>query len=83
MVLLNPKSGSVHGRCSSGVCCLGLRDQNGRRSPSGCVLTLQLPQRRSQLRAQEPMRNPDTFKWMLSDPTYRKQLETMLEQQVT
>jgi hypothetical protein len=30
----------------------------------------------------EPMRNPETFKWMLSNPEYRQQLETMMEQQV-
>ncbi len=30
----------------------------------------------------EPMRNPETFKWMLSDPHYRQQLETMMAQQV-
>jgi hypothetical protein len=30
----------------------------------------------------EPMRNPETFEWMLSNPEYRKQLETMLGQQV-
>jgi hypothetical protein len=29
----------------------------------------------------EPMRNPETFKWMLSNPEYRQQLETMMEQQ--
>ena len=31
----------------------------------------------------EPMRNPQTFEWMLSNPEYRKQLEGMMEQQVT
>ena len=30
----------------------------------------------------EPMRNPQTFEWMLSNPEYRKQLEGMMEQQV-
>ena len=30
----------------------------------------------------EPMRNPQTFEWMLSNPEYRKQLEAMMEQQV-
>lgn len=30
----------------------------------------------------EPMRNPETFKWMLGNPEYRKQLETMMAQQV-
>ena len=30
----------------------------------------------------EPMRNPQTFEWMLSNPDYRKQLEGMMEQQV-
>ncbi|CAK0787556.1 hypothetical protein CVIRNUC_010778 [Coccomyxa viridis] len=29
----------------------------------------------------EPMRNPQTFEWMLSNPEYRKQLEAMMEQQ--
>ncbi|CAL5224675.1 g7398 [Coccomyxa viridis] len=29
----------------------------------------------------EPMRNPQTFEWMLSNPEYRKQLEGMMEQQ--
>ncbi|EFN51559.1 hypothetical protein CHLNCDRAFT_59183 [Chlorella variabilis] len=29
----------------------------------------------------EPMRNPDTFEWMLSNPEYRSQLEGMLQQQ--
>lgn len=29
----------------------------------------------------EPMRNPETFKWMLSNPEYRQQLETMMAQQ--
>ena len=31
----------------------------------------------------EPMRNKETFKWMLSNPVYRKQLEDMMEQQVS
>lgn len=31
----------------------------------------------------EPMRNPQTFEWMLSNPEYRKQLEGMMEQQVS
>jgi hypothetical protein len=31
----------------------------------------------------EPMRNPETFEWMLSNPEYRKQLEAMMEQQVS
>ncbi len=30
----------------------------------------------------EPMRNPETFKWMLSNPEYRAQLEQMMSQQV-
>lgn len=30
----------------------------------------------------EPMRNQETFEWMLSNPEYRKQLETMMQQQV-
>ena len=30
----------------------------------------------------EPMRNPQTFEWMLQNPEYRKQLEAMMEQQV-
>ncbi|KAI7836497.1 hypothetical protein COHA_009645 [Chlorella ohadii] len=30
----------------------------------------------------EPMRNPETFEWMLSNPEYRTQLEGMLQQQV-
>jgi hypothetical protein len=30
----------------------------------------------------EPMRNPQTFEWMLSNPEYRKQLEAMMQQQV-
>ncbi|KAK9817837.1 hypothetical protein WJX72_002915 [[Myrmecia] bisecta] len=29
----------------------------------------------------EPMRNPQTFDWMMSNPQYREQLETMMEQQ--
>lgn len=29
----------------------------------------------------EPMRNPETFEWMLSNPEYRQQLESMLMQQ--
>ncbi len=29
----------------------------------------------------EPMRNPETFKWMLSNPEYRQQLEAMMAQQ--
>ncbi|CAL8464572.1 g4107 [Coccomyxa elongata] len=29
----------------------------------------------------EPMRNPQTFEWMLQNPEYRKQLEAMMEQQ--
>ena len=29
----------------------------------------------------EPMRNPQTFEWMLSNPEYRKQLEAMMQQQ--
>ncbi len=31
----------------------------------------------------EPMRNPQTFEWMLQNPEYRKQLEAMMEQQVS
>ena len=30
----------------------------------------------------EPMRNAETFEWMLNNPEYRAQLETMLQQQV-
>lgn len=30
----------------------------------------------------EPMRNPQTFEWMLQNPEYRQQLEAMMEQQV-
>lgn len=30
----------------------------------------------------EPMRNPQTFEWMLNTPEYRQQLEQMLAQQV-
>jgi hypothetical protein len=29
----------------------------------------------------EPMRNPETFEWMLNNPEYRVQLEKMMEQQ--
>lgn len=29
----------------------------------------------------EPMRNPQTFEWMLSNPQYRKQLEDIMQQQ--
>lgn len=29
----------------------------------------------------EPMRNPETFKWMLDNPEYRAQLEHMVSQQ--
>lgn len=31
----------------------------------------------------EPMRNPQTFEWMLNDPTMRKQLEEMMQGQMT
>ncbi len=27
----------------------------------------------------EEMRNPDTFKWMMQNPIYRKQMEDMLQ----
>jgi hypothetical protein len=30
----------------------------------------------------EPMRNPQTFEWMLNNPEYRAQLESMMVQQV-
>jgi len=30
----------------------------------------------------EPMRNPETFEWMLNSPEYRAQLEGMLNQQM-
>ncbi len=29
----------------------------------------------------EPMQNPQTFEWMLSNPQYRKQLEDIMQQQ--
>ena len=29
----------------------------------------------------EPMRNPETFEWMLNNPEYRAQLEQVLSQQ--
>ena len=31
----------------------------------------------------EPMRNPETFEWMLNNPEYRVQLEKMMEQQAS
>ncbi len=31
----------------------------------------------------EGMRNAETFEWMLSNPEYRKQLEVMIQQQVS
>ena len=31
----------------------------------------------------ENMRNKETFEWMLKNPEYRSQLETMLQQQVS
>lgn len=45
---------------------------------SGCAWMLQLLYKY----LPEPMRNPQTFEWMLSNPEYRKQLEGMMQQQV-
>ena len=57
---------------------------NGASGVSGMLDMLKNPEMQKMLYPYlpEPMRNPETFEWMLNSPEYRDQLETMLSQQM-